>query len=465
MIHYAVALRCDASVDVEQRVDDIITLMNLHRSKNHVIEEFPPTRGDAGCDFRRLGIALEIVTLPPLIVIDEPCLDFDIVVSLKIMDCLKKLTKRGHIVFCSVDKPSQAEFNLFDRAVLLSDGYTIYSAAPNQVDIHICSAEMGYLRKKDVSLIDFTVDIGSGVERPDTMRVAEHPSVMQEKFEASKLFTSPSHDAQNSHAFSPEFFKWFGLVANIQPVGVQLRRFWVVLKRAIYTKVHNRNTMKSLFMASTVLSTIVGYLQYGQGSYGNYCLNLLGVPFKNTTNVGSLIFFLSLFTQAYFFVDAHALCRKLQLFRYEQAAGVNTTPAFFVATVLSEAPAALAFGMVFGSILYSMSQIYGDGADFGYFISTILMACLVGLSCAVMYCAIFKKELAVRDMFFVSLAIVVLLSGFPFSQPNMPDYLIDFSTIIPTRCVLVLHVIFVCFYLGVEMTHVDKCTMDVVFWR
>jgi energy-coupling factor transporter ATP-binding protein EcfA2 len=434
MITYAVSLRVDhKTVNVAERTDDILTLMNLHRCKNHTIEEYPPTRGEAGCEFRRLSIALEIVHLPELIVIDEPSLDFDQIISIKILECLKRLTKRGHIVFCSMDKPTQSEFNMFDRVVLLSEGYTIFSAAPNQIDQHFCSADMGYLRKKDVTLIDFTTDICSGIERPDTMRVAEHPSIMQETFEASKLFNVPNHDTSNSHAFTPQFFAWFGLFANVQPIGVQFKRFTVVMQRALYTKSRDYHTIRALFMASTVLSSFIGYLQYGQGNYGNFCLNLVGVPFKNTTNVGSLIFFLSLFTQAYFFVDAHSLCQKLQLFRYEQAASVNTAPAFFLATVVSEVPSALIFGLIFGTILFSMSQIYGSANDYGYFISTILMACMVGLSTAVMYCALFKKELAVRDMFFVSLAIVVLLSGFPFSQPNMPDYLIDFSTIIPTR--------------------------------
>jgi hypothetical protein len=81
-----------------------------------------------------------------------------------------------------------------------------------------------------------------------------------------------------------------------------------------------------------------------------------------------------------------------------------------------------------------MAQLYGPTAsDYGYFISVTIMASLVGLSTTVMYCALFKKELAVRDMFFLSLAIVILLSGFPFTQPNMPEYMVSFSQIIPTR--------------------------------
>jgi hypothetical protein len=292
---------------------------------------------------------------------------------------------------------------------------------------------MGYVRKKGVELVDFALDICSGIERPDTMRVAEHPSIMQEKFEASPMFTAPSHDASNSHAFDPEFFKGLGLLARPLPFLEQVRRFFVVLRRAIVTKLKDFNSLRAVFMASLVLSSFIGYLQYGQGNYGNFCLSLIGIPFKNTTNVGSLIFFVSLFTQAFFFVDAHAFCQKLQLFRYEQASKCVSAPGFFLATVVSEIPFSLYFGFVFGNVLFNMAQLYGSPDDYGYFISVVIMAALVGQSITVMFCAIFKKELAVRDMFFLCLSIVVLLSGFPFTQPNMPDYLVTFSQIIPTR--------------------------------
>lgn len=437
MIRFAVELRVDPNlVNVEQRTEDIITIMNLHRCKNLRIPEFPPTRGDTGCEMRRLSIALEIVHLPPLIVLDEPTLDFEPAISGKIMACLKALTQRGHIVICSMSRPSTVEFGMLDRVVMLSEGYTIFSGPPLAIDTHFCSSEMGYVRKKGVELGDFALDICSGIERPDTMRVAELPSIMQEKFEASNLFVSPSaaNVATDCHAFTAEFFKGLGFLANVPPFRVQMRRFFVVLRRAILTKFKDTVSLRAVFMASFVLSTVVGYLQYGQGNYGNYCLSIIGVPFRNTTNVGSLIFFVSLFTQCFFFVDAHAHCQKLQLFRYEQAAGCGNAPAFFLAMVISEVPFALFFGFIFGNILFNMAQLYGDAADYGYFISVMVMAALVGLSTTVMFCTLFKKELAVRDMFFLSLAIVILLSGFPFTQPNMPGYMVTFSQIIPTRC-------------------------------
>eukprot|EP01032_Pedospumella_encystans_P023094 gene23094-26150_t len=139
MIQYAAELRVDPNeVFIDKRVDEIITIMNLHHCKNRRITEYPPTRGELGCDLRRLSIAIEIVHLPALFVIDEPTLDFEPAISVKIIECLQTLARRGHIVLCSMSKPSSSEFSMLDRVVLLTEGHTIYAGPPSKVEEHFC---------------------------------------------------------------------------------------------------------------------------------------------------------------------------------------------------------------------------------------------------------------------------------------------------------------------------------------
>mmetsp|Transcript_15970 Transcript_15970/g.35350 ORF Transcript_15970/g.35350 Transcript_15970/m.35350 type:complete len:855 (-) Transcript_15970:2032-4596(-) len=434
MITYAAELRASSStLSITARVDDIITIMNLHHCKHRRITEYPPTRGELGCDMRRLSIAIEIVHLPHVIVIDEPTLDFEPAISVKIVECLQALAKRGHIVLCSMAKPSSGEFKMMDKVVLLSEGHTVYCGPPGSVEAHFCSSEMGYERTKDVDIVDFIVDVITGIERPVTLRQAELPSIMQEKFEAGPLFEQPSHDEKNSHAFCADFFRCFGLSANTSSVSAHLYRAKIILQRAVVTKFKDLRSLQTFFGASFVVSSIVGYLQFGQGDYGAYCLSLFGLPYANTTNCGSTLFFVSLFSQAFFFNDSNAFCQKLQLFRYEQASGLTNAPIFFLTTAISEVPFGLMFGFTFSSIIWTMARLHQGRADYQFFESVALMAAMSGLSCAMMYCAIFKKELVVRDMFFFSLIVVVLLSGYPFSQNAMPSYMVHFSEIIPTR--------------------------------
>jgi hypothetical protein len=62
-LRYAARLRLvnSTSAEIEKRVQDALTIMDLNRCKNRVIPDFPPVVGELGCDLRLLSIATEIV--------------------------------------------------------------------------------------------------------------------------------------------------------------------------------------------------------------------------------------------------------------------------------------------------------------------------------------------------------------------------------------------------------------------
>ena len=60
---------------VEERVQELLQIMNLTKCKNRIIPQYPPLRGEEGSDLRRLSIALEIARLPPIIVIHDSTLN------------------------------------------------------------------------------------------------------------------------------------------------------------------------------------------------------------------------------------------------------------------------------------------------------------------------------------------------------------------------------------------------------
>ena len=74
---------------VEDRVKDILNIMNLNSCKHRKIPEYPPYRGPLGSDLRRLSIAIDICALPPLIVIEEPSLNLEASLALDIVRCLR----------------------------------------------------------------------------------------------------------------------------------------------------------------------------------------------------------------------------------------------------------------------------------------------------------------------------------------------------------------------------------------
>lgn len=439
MLQYAVQLKLqpkdgvDLSKYIKERTDDLIELMNLGACKDRVIPSYPEMRGELGCDLRRLSIALEIVDLPPLIIVDEPSLSLDPALSTMILNCLHNLASRGHIVVCSMTKPFFQEIAMMDKVVVLSEGYTIYSNSPEKIQSFFCSEEMGYDYRKGVDLVEFVLDVASGIERPVTQRTADLPVVMQEKFETSDFCETVHVDANNAcSAFAPEFFFLWGY-GRFDNIRFARKRIITVVKRALYTKFKDFDANRQQIMSSLLLSVVGGYLQYQQGVYGKYCLHMLNFPIANTANLTSFLFLLVMFCFAMPWLNAHVACQKLQVFRYEQKSGVCTAFAFILATVLSEVPAVIAYILIFLNISHYLVG-YSSGIDnYFFFMITGSMMCVFGLISTYFFAAVLKKELLVRDFFLLIITAAALTSGFPFQIPQMTDFLQDVTHLNPAR--------------------------------
>jgi ABC-type multidrug transport system ATPase subunit len=66
--------------------------------------------------------------------LDEPTSGLDSHTSLRIAKILRNETYRGMSVLATIHQPSSELFFLFDRVILLSEGFTIYSGPPNKVE-------------------------------------------------------------------------------------------------------------------------------------------------------------------------------------------------------------------------------------------------------------------------------------------------------------------------------------------
>lgn len=87
-------------------------------------------RGVSGGERKRISIGYEIITNPSLLVLDEPTSGLDSSTALRIAKLLKQEASRGMSVLATIHQPSSELLFQFDRIIVLSEGYTIYSGAP-----------------------------------------------------------------------------------------------------------------------------------------------------------------------------------------------------------------------------------------------------------------------------------------------------------------------------------------------
>jgi ABC-type multidrug transport system ATPase subunit len=442
MITYAARLRMSlegmpkvvAREHIRVRVMQVLEVMELVWCKDRVITERPSMRGTLGGELRRLSIAVEFINLPPVMILDDPTRDLDSLVGAKLVECLVKLTNKGHTVISSFPKPSLLIFNQVDKVVLISGGRSIYDAPRADIVKYFTSSPMDYQLKDGTDPADFVIDIAEGIERPTGARKAPLPEQLQSQFEASRLYVCPTVAQEVlSHSALPlegvTNYGYFDLAENWR----LLKKTPIVVERALYVKLCEREVFSKSLKGSVVVGLFCGYFLWGDGRLGEYALSFLGMPYPKTTNVTANLF---LFYGVQFgmqVINVHITCQKLQVFRYERSAHCCPTLGFWASYFLAEVPFVLFFALIFANLVYWMSGL-STGADaYFWFMGTQVIMALLGMTSVVMFAAVTRREIVVRDLFLLFLFLNTLTSGFLFPQITMRDSVVDISVINPMR--------------------------------
>ena len=441
-IRYAAQLRLkfplgmsgqERSRAIEERVSEVLALMDLKHCKNRTLVDEAATRGELGGDLRRLSIAVEIVALPAVIIVDDPQMALDPGTALGIFAALRSLAQLGHVVVVSIPKPSNVLLAHIDSIVLLAEGYSIYAAPPQEIRSYFSNPKIGFSCRPEVDLMDWILDIAAGTERPASQRQADEPSVQQEKFEASPFFSRPKQTGPDAlSAFPLSRLRCWGY-AQVEPPLVLLHRLGVVLERAFVVKIREYDAIKRGLGGSIFVAVVVGYLQFQIGSFGQYTMSLISYPYVNTSNVTALLFFVGAFLFTQQVLSVQLICSKVNAFRHEQAAGVCSTLSFVLATFVSETPFVVLYAFVFANIIYYMSALGVGYANYFFFTRALCTFSLIGFATAFLLAALLRSEIMVRDAYLVCVFLMVMLSGFPFQLSMIRPAIKDLSVLNPLR--------------------------------
>lgn len=75
---------------------------------------------------KRLSIAIELITNPALIFLDEPTTSMDTFTAEKIIEIINKLKLKGRTIIATIHQPNTEIYKSLDMLMLLSYGHTIY---------------------------------------------------------------------------------------------------------------------------------------------------------------------------------------------------------------------------------------------------------------------------------------------------------------------------------------------------
>lgn len=128
-ITYSAHLRLPAGMrkaEVAAVVEATILEMGLQECADRVIGNWH-MRGISGGEKKRLSIALEILTRPRLLFLDEPTTGLDSAAAFFVVQTLKHIAVDGNkTIVSSIHQPSSEVFGLLDDLCLLSGGEAVF---------------------------------------------------------------------------------------------------------------------------------------------------------------------------------------------------------------------------------------------------------------------------------------------------------------------------------------------------
>eukprot|EP00884_Botryococcus_braunii_P016094 jgi/Botrbrau1/3168/Bobra.37_2s0003.2 len=120
----------------EEWMLSILSSMGLLKVKDNRVGGVLPggltLRGLSGGEQRRLHIACGVVHAPSFLFLDEPTSGLDSYSALVLMQHLQCLAEGGRTIISSIHQPRQAIWDMFNKLVLLSEGFLMYFGPVNE---------------------------------------------------------------------------------------------------------------------------------------------------------------------------------------------------------------------------------------------------------------------------------------------------------------------------------------------
>lgn len=96
----------------------------------------------SGGQRKRLAIAVELISNPPVLFLDEPTSGLDSKSAKQCIHILRNLSSEGRTVVCSIHQPSMSILDMFDNVYMLSEGQCIYQGTIGNIIPYLQANEL-----------------------------------------------------------------------------------------------------------------------------------------------------------------------------------------------------------------------------------------------------------------------------------------------------------------------------------
>ncbi|XP_046962160.1 ATP-binding cassette sub-family G member 1 [Vanessa cardui] len=262
------------SQERKEKVLEVLALLGLSKASRTLCRDL------SGGQKRRLAVALELLSDPSLLFLDEPTTGLDSSASTSLIALLNGLARGGRTLVATIHQPSALLFDKIDSIYCLTSGSTLYSGPRMHLLPSLASA--GLRCPPYHNPADFLMEVASGEYDVDLNKAAK--AMLQYKPEStsrewedvpviSTFSNTLSMDTEMKDKQIRSNKKYQNNYSN-RPSGY-LKQTWILLYRNYLITTRNYSLFLYRVAAHVVIALIFGYLYSGVGSeassvLGNY---------------------------------------------------------------------------------------------------------------------------------------------------------------------------------------------------
>ena len=332
---------------IDKKVMNIMKLLGIdHIQNNKIGGEF--NRGISGGEKKRTAIALELVTSPSLLFLDEPTTGLDTFTAMHLITLLKNLAKSGTTIIMSIHQPRSSIYRLFDLVLALNgDGEESYYGASDQAVAFLQSA--GVRQDFPDNPADFLLDSVSVIRAAESLNPIDFPFLPPptQSQDIAAHFRATMLDDINAQV---DIIKRSYADDNKLPPAMDspyfrsvFQQIYIVSLRAFINKLRDPVATFISIVIAIFFAVLIGSIYFKLGKTYDDIQNRLGVLFFLTMNTA----FSNLGALAIFLFERNIYVR-------EHNNGMYRPSAYYLGKIVQDVPIAIIVNLIFNLVAYFM---------------------------------------------------------------------------------------------------------------
>ncbi|XKL63704.1 hypothetical protein PGB90_006068 [Kerria lacca] len=239
------------------QIQELLEMLGLSKHTHTV------TKRLSGGQKKRLSIALELITNPPIIFLDEPTTGLDSLSCSQCVQLLKNLASQGRTVVCTIHQPSALVFEKFDHLYAVTTGRCIYQGPINALVPYFSQFDLNCPPYHNPA--DFLIEVAIGEYEADKDKLTSAASCLgRNTFTSAIIGSQRSKYRKHCPTLSSDEIVEYN---KCQPKGPPtILQAYYLFGRNIKSLRRNKSQFILRIFAHLVIAIIFGYLYEGVGN-------------------------------------------------------------------------------------------------------------------------------------------------------------------------------------------------------